>query len=81
MDKVAVRFSMSTVITDNRVPFSINQGLKLNAKFNDLVSFPDMTVSITVLAIVRVQVNDEFSLTHVAIIQQDLFHLRGAPLY
>ena len=73
MDQITVRFSVGSIIADNRMPFSINQGLELDAKLDNPLSFPNMIMTIAVLTFVGIKIDQEFSLAHKEIIQQDLY--------
>ena len=69
MDEITVRLSVSGIVANNGMPFSIDQSFELDAEFQNLISFPDVMMTIAVLSFAWIQVNQEFSLTHGKIIQ------------
>ena len=72
MDQVTMWFSMCGIIANYRIPFSINQSLELDAEFYNPLPFPDVIVPIAVVTFPWVKVDQEFSLSHTMIIQQEV---------
>jgi len=70
MDQIAVWLPVSSVVANNGMPFSVNQGFKLDAEFNNPISFPGVEVAVAVLAFIWIKIDQEFPLTHGVIIQQ-----------
>lgn len=59
-----MRLTMSTIISYYGMPVASNEGLILDAEFNDFTSLPYMPMTIAIF-VCCIQVDQELSLTHV----------------
>jgi len=57
MDEITMWLSMRSIVANNRIPFSSNQGFELDAEFDHPTPFPDVIMTIAVLAFAWIEID------------------------